>query len=133
SRATTASSSSRSAARSARATTSRWSTTGGRAVLEQDDVAPDAVALAELLVHAEHSESQSAVEREARLVLGEDPREQRPVPGRLGLRDQLAEERAADTAATRRSADVHALLRDTAVAASVRIRRERGPPEDRAL
>src|SRR5690349_7671313 len=122
SRGPTASSSSPSAGPSARRTTPTWSTSGG-VTLQEDDVAPHAVALAEALVSTDDAEAQRLVQREAGDVLRKDSGEKRPVAVGLRARDQLAEQRSTDALAARGCGDVHALFCDAAIAAPVRIRR----------
>jgi hypothetical protein len=54
-------------------------------------VEPHAVLLAQADVSADDAEAARGVQRDARLVLGEDAGEQRPVAGRLRVRDERFE------------------------------------------
>src|SRR4051812_10286202 len=104
-----------------------------RTSFEQKNVAPDAVELAEALVHTNEAEAADHVQPHARLVLREDPGPQRPESRRLGTRDELFEQGASDSAPACPRGDVDAVLGNAAVAAPARDRRQRRPPGDRAV
>ena len=101
----------------------------GVGALEQEHVAPDAVEPADPLAHADQPETAVEVEHERGAVLGEDACLQGPDPGALRFRDQMAEKRAAEAAAADVRVDVDAHVGDAFVAAAVRVRRERDPPD----
>src|SRR5262249_60117335 len=63
------------------------------AALEEDDVSPDAVQIAEPLAHADLAEAACLVQPDRRLVLGEHAGAQRPVAVLLGTSDELFEQR----------------------------------------
>ena len=69
------------------------------AELEQDDVAPDAVQLPDPLPDADLAEAERAVEAEARAVVGEDARLERPEPAGPRAVDQRLQQRPANAAA----------------------------------
>src|SRR5205085_11378788 len=100
------------------------------AVRAATHVTPDTAELAEPLAHADEAEAGAEMEPQARLVLREDPRLQRPDAGRLRPRDQRVEQRPADAAASQRIGDIDAHLGHAAVAAAVRVAGEGRPAAD---
>src|SRR5215207_5835224 len=97
--------------------------------LQQEDVAPAPLALAQALPPADHAEAAGLEHGHARLVLGEDHRLDGPDAARLGARHQGVEQRLADPAAARALADVHRGLGHAPVDLADRDPRQRGPPD----
>src|SRR5262249_43365793 len=95
--------------------------------LEYDDVPPGPVQLPEPLLRADDAEPALLVEREARLVLGEDACLDRPDPVLLGALEQPLQKRAPDAAALPLVLDVDAVLDDPAVAGPRRHEVRRDP------
>ena len=102
------------------------------AALEEDDVAPAAVVLAEPFPDADDPEADALVQTEALDVLGEDPRLDRPDARLLRSADELLHEGAADTPPAGRSGDVDRDLGDAGVDAATGDGGERRPAHDRA-
>ena len=103
------------------------------AQLEQDDVAPDAAQLPDSFTCADLAEAVHAVQRDARLVLREDPRLQRPEAPFAGALDQRREQRPANASASRVLGDVDALLADATVDGAARVGNDRDPAGDLAV
>src|SRR2546425_1375962 len=96
----------------------------------QDGVAPEAVALADPLAHADHAEADRAMQLQGRFVLREDRRLDRPNRVALAPLDQALHQRAADAAALGVARDVDARLRDAAIRPALRHWAERRPADD---
>ena len=98
----------------------------------QDRVAPDAVELCDPLTAADDAESEPFVEREARGVLREHARLDRPDSAGVGARDTASMQRSPDSTSARALRDVDRALGDPCVARSAGGRGERRPADDRS-
>src|SRR5690242_2496259 len=99
------------------------------APFDDDDVAPDAVHLPELLLRADDAESALLVQRKARFVLREDAGLDRPDALGLGALDEPLEEQAPDPASLPLVVHINAVLDDAAVAGPQRHRMRCGPAD----
>ena len=79
------------------------------AALHQHHVPPGLAELAQALARADRAEAAALVQRDARRVLGEDPRLQRPDACPLGALDERAQQAASDALAARLLGDVDRL------------------------
>ena len=75
----------------------------------QHHVPPGLAELAQALARADDAEAAALVQRDARRVLGEDPRLQRPDAAALGALDERAQQAASDALAARLLGDVDRL------------------------
>ena len=84
--------------------------------LEKNRVSPDAVELGDSLAATDDAEAEALVKREARGVLGEHARLDRPDPVLGRARDEVLHERSADSAPACVLRDIDRMLDDTGVA-----------------
>src|SRR5262249_32759459 len=101
--------------------------------LEEQDVAPDAVELAEPLAPAHDLEADAAVEGKTGLVLRGDARLDRPDTRSFRGRDERFEQHPTDPAAASARRDIHAVLDDAVVHAAVGDPSGRHPADDLAV
>ena len=87
-----------------------------RAPFDEHGVTPAAVELPDPLAVSDDAEPEALVQRDARLVLREDARLDRPDPASFGARDQRFEEHATDSLPAGAFRDVDGVLDDSCVA-----------------
>src|SRR5580700_931817 len=103
------------------------------AALHEQHVSPHAVELSEALACTDNAKPASAVQFDARDILGKDPALDGPDPGVVGVRDEGLEKMAADAPALRTRIDVHAVLDDARVCAAIGLERRGDPTDNRSV
>ena len=100
------------------------------APLEQNNIVPDVVDVAEALAAPDLAKTASTMQGEARVVMRQDLRLQCPESIGFGNGNQRAQQRSTDTLATCLRADIDADLSDTRRSSRVRNRGECRPAKD---